>query len=358
MKIKIGDLFESNCTTLVNTINCVGVMGKGIALEFKKRFPEMYNDYVAKCKLGKVNVGIPYLFVTEDKNILNFPTKLHWRSPSQLSYIIDGLDWFVENYEILGIKSIAFAPLGCGNGGLSWEIVGPLMYQKLKDLPIDIEIYAPYGTPSYQLEKDYLCQNTFEKQAFKMFDNQLNSKWYLILQSIRELNEKKYSLKVGRTIYQKLCYVLTRNGIETGFIFTKQAYGPFSIEAKNSITILANANMIKELQLGEMFNITVPESVKINKNDFADKEWKAMKEAVDLFSRIKNTSQAEMIATVLFAYDQLKLSKKTVSDSNIYEYVLNWKPHWGEKNFELKDSIQNLAMLNQMTIYHEETFEY
>ena len=232
------------------------------------------------------------------------------------------------------------------------------MYQKLKDLPIDIEIYAPYGTPSYQLEKDYLCQNTFEKQTFKMFDNQLNSKWYLILQSIRELNEKKYSLKVGRTIYQKLCYVLTRNGIETGFIFTKQAYGPFSIEAKNSITILANANMIKELQLGEMFNITVPESVKINKNDFADKEWKAMKEAVDLFSRIKNTSQAEMIATVLFAYDQLKLSKITVSDSNIYEYVLNWKPHWVKKDFELKDSIQNLAMLNQMTIYHEETFEY
>lgn len=156
MEIIVGDLFESKCTTLVNTINCIGVMGKGIALEFKKRFPEMYKDYVAKCKSGKVTVGTPYLFVTESKNILNFPTKSHWRSPSQLSYIIDGLDWFVKNYEKLKIESIAFPALGCGNGGLPWKIVGPLMYQTLKDLPIDIEIYAPYGTPSYQLTKEFL----------------------------------------------------------------------------------------------------------------------------------------------------------------------------------------------------------
>ena len=130
-------MFESKCTTIVNAVNCVGVMGKGIALEFKRRYPEMYDEYVDKCKAGEVKVGKPYVYNNADgMKILNFPTKDHWRSPSRLSYVIDGLNWFIKHYEEYEIKSIAFPTLGCGNGGLTWETVGTVMYNKLSDLPL------------------------------------------------------------------------------------------------------------------------------------------------------------------------------------------------------------------------------
>ena len=157
MIVKIGNMFESKCATIVNAVNCVGVMGKGIALEFKRRYPEMYDEYVEKCKAGEVKVGKPYVYNNADgMKILNFPTKDHWRSPSRLSYVIDGLNWFIKHYEEYEIKSIAFPALGCGNGGLSWEAVGSVMYNKLCDLPIDVEIYAPYGTNPEEITSDFL----------------------------------------------------------------------------------------------------------------------------------------------------------------------------------------------------------
>lgn len=141
--IKNGNLFKSNCKTLVNPVNCVGVMGAGIALEFKKRFPEMFEDYKKRCADGKVKIGEPYIFQENGINILNFPTKNHWKMLSKLSYITKGLDWFAEHYEEYGIDSIAFPALGCGCGGLEWGIIYPIMHQKLRNLPIQIEIYAP-----------------------------------------------------------------------------------------------------------------------------------------------------------------------------------------------------------------------
>ena len=98
LTVKIGDLFSSKCGTIVNTVNCVGVMGKGIALEFKKRFPEMYDEYTWKCHKGEVKPGQPYIYDNGEVKIVNFPTKDHWRSPSRLSFVVDGLDWLVNNY--------------------------------------------------------------------------------------------------------------------------------------------------------------------------------------------------------------------------------------------------------------------
>lgn len=144
MIIKTGNIFESKCNTLVNAVNCVGVMGKGIALEFKRRYPEMYLDYVDRCKAREVKTGKPYVYQNSDEvKILNFPTKAHWKSASHLSYIAEGLDWFIKHYDEYGIKSVAFPALGCGNGGLRWEDVEQIMFCKLYDLPIEIEIYAP-----------------------------------------------------------------------------------------------------------------------------------------------------------------------------------------------------------------------
>jgi O-acetyl-ADP-ribose deacetylase (regulator of RNase III) len=150
-KVLIGDLFESKAQTLVNTVNCVGVMGKGVAEQFKKRFPAMFDDYADRCKRKEVRIGEPYLYRTSGVQIVNFPTKNHWRSPSRLTDIESGLDYFVDHAMAWGISSVAMPPLGCGNGGLEWSEVGPLIYRKLHGLPIDVEVYAPYGTPKQHL---------------------------------------------------------------------------------------------------------------------------------------------------------------------------------------------------------------
>lgn len=113
--------------------------------------------------------------------------------------------------------------------------------------------------------------------------------------------------KVGRTIYQKICYVLTRNGVNTGFEFSKGSYGPFSSQVKDCITALANADLIVEKQLGRMISLSVAENVEIHKEKFTDGEWEAVLKTVDLFSRVKSTDQAEMVATVLYSYDQLSI---------------------------------------------------
>lgn len=137
-----GDLFESKAQTIVNTVNCYGVMGKGIALEFKKRYPEMFKVYAEQCEKKLIKPGILYLYKKSSPWILNFPTKDHWRNPSKLDYIKLGLRKFSESYIEKGIKSIAFPQLGTLNGGLNWEEVRKLMYEYLLPLQnLQVEIY-------------------------------------------------------------------------------------------------------------------------------------------------------------------------------------------------------------------------
>lgn len=137
---KNGSLFEGSEQTIVNTVNCVGVMGKGIALEYKRLYPDMFKKYKSHCNNKIMNIGTLYLFKADDRWILNFPTKFHWRDKSKLSYLEDGLKKFVDTYKDKGITSIAFPQLGCQNGGLDWETdVKPLMETYLSSLD-DIEI--------------------------------------------------------------------------------------------------------------------------------------------------------------------------------------------------------------------------
>lgn len=348
MIVKIGDIFESKAKTLVNSVNCVGVMGKGVAKEFKKKYPKMFEEYVVLCRSGEVKPGVPYYY--EDllgNSILNFPTKNHWRSPSKLSYIVKGLKWFKENYQIYGITSIAFPPLGCGNGGLEWKIVGPIMYSILRDIPINIEIYAPYGTPQEQLTFSYLENNVVKstKEVLGTKGMCFNKYWLLILYVVQRLNHDKYSLNVGRTIFQKICYILTRVGIPTGFNFVEGNYGPYSKEVKDVITTLSNANYMTERQLGKMVETVVTPQFKLPDGAFNDEEIGLADQAFDLMSRIKSTDQAELITTVLFSYDGLKKNEQP-TEQQIYDHVLGWKPRWrGEYEQEVKAAICELSAL-------------
>lgn len=143
-----GDLLSSPAQVQVNTVNTVGVMGKGIALQFKKKYPAMFEAYQNVCEKHLLDVGKLYLWKSSEKWVLMFPTKKHWRNPSKIEYIESGLKKFVENYERLGIESIAFPKLGCGNGNLDWEVVRPIMEKYLKSLPITVYIYVD----DYKLE--------------------------------------------------------------------------------------------------------------------------------------------------------------------------------------------------------------
>ena len=356
MEFKIGNLFETKAKTLVNTVNCVGVMGKGIALDFKKKYPDMYNEYEQRCVRHEVKPGQPYYYTDLlGTSIINFPTKDHWRSPSRLSYIETGLDWFRDNYEKLGIRSVAFPPLGCGNGGLTWDTVGPLMYAKLSDLPVDIEVYAPFGTDPAHLTESFLSREASRLPAEAVGKKQasMNQAWLLILYVIQRLNNSRYSLNVGRTIYQKVCYVLTRTGIPTGFHFVRGSYGPYSKEAKDSVAVLSNANLMTEKQFGKMIVTVVDPEFRLPEDTFSPDDLRRAEQAVDLLSRIKSTDHAELITTVLFSYDELSSVHDVVTDKDVFQDVLNWKKKYvGEREVDVCRAIEDLAALGWMTPVH------
>lgn len=136
-----GNIFDSPAQTLVNPVNTVGVMGKGLALEFRRRYPNMFDEYKNQCRDEWLHVGDLMLWRAKDHFVLNFPTKKHWKDPSSLIYVEAGLLSFVNKYESYGVSSIAFPKLGCGNGGLDWKAVKPVMERYLQELPIDVYIY-------------------------------------------------------------------------------------------------------------------------------------------------------------------------------------------------------------------------
>ena len=144
VKIERGKtIFDSSAQTLVNTINCVGVMGKGLALEFKNRYPAMFDKYKSFCDKGVFKPGVLWIYKAEDgKWILNFPTKIDWKNPSKIEYIEEGLKKFVEIWSEKGITSIAFPLLGCSNGGLNPDEVIPIMEKYLNQCEgLDVTIY-------------------------------------------------------------------------------------------------------------------------------------------------------------------------------------------------------------------------
>ncbi|MCB0367653.1 MAG: macro domain-containing protein [Bdellovibrionaceae bacterium] len=139
-----GDIFKSPAQVLTNPVNCVGVMGKGLAFAFKNQFPGLFKDYKTRCDNNQVLPGQPYLWESETHQILNFPTKRHWRDKSVLQDIDEGLKFLAENYEQMGIQSLALPALGCGLGGLQWSEVQPLVEQYLGSIPdLDVYVYAP-----------------------------------------------------------------------------------------------------------------------------------------------------------------------------------------------------------------------
>lgn len=148
---KSGNLLEADVHALVNTVNTVGVMGKGIALQFKKAFPANFKAYANACKRSEVELGSMFVFdngqITSPRFVVNFPTKGHWRSKSKIIDVERGLDDLVEVIRERGIESIALPPLGCGNGGLDWTVVEPIIRNRLAEVPVKVLLFVPTGAP-------------------------------------------------------------------------------------------------------------------------------------------------------------------------------------------------------------------
>ena len=155
-----GNIFNTKAQTIVNTVNCVGVMGKGIALVFKLRYPVMFEQYQEYCKQKLIAVGKLWIYKgeTSDPWILNFPTKTHWKLPSEYKYIEEGLQKFVDTYKAKGITSIAFPLLGANNGGLDKDKVMEIMYNYLSKCDIPVEIYQYDPSAPDDLFETFKCK--------------------------------------------------------------------------------------------------------------------------------------------------------------------------------------------------------
>lgn len=331
MKVLTGNLLESEAQTLVNTVNCVGIMGKGIALQFKKSFPEMFVDYAQRCASGQVQLGRPYLFRGLIAPwILNFPTKDHWRSLARLSDIEDGLDYLEQNYREWGITSIAVPPLGCGNGQLEWRVVGPTLYRHLERLDIPVELYAPAGTPMGQLEISFLDSDQGESSdATPSQDPEwVKPAWVALAEIVHRLDEQPYHWPIGRTIFQKIAYVATALGLPTGLKFERGSYGPFSGDVKRMQSRLMGNGLLSEDRRGSMLNVTVGSTFEDAQKSYGSdlRRWDdQIERTVDLFMRISNTDQAELVATVIYTANELNDNNHQPSETDVYDAVLSWK---------------------------------
>lgn len=327
--VLVGDLFESNAQTLTNTVNTVGVMGKGIALHFKKRFPEMFRDYEVRCAEGEVRLGRPYLYKTLlPPWVLNFPTKEHWRSPSRLEAIQDGLRHLERNYRQWGIESLAVPPLGCGEGGLEWRVVGPTLYRGLARLDIPVELYAPFGTPHAELQPDFLGFETVETPTSKV-----PAAGVAIAAIVERIATQGHHYPIGRIGMQKIAYFATRAGIPTDLEFERRPYGPFSEGMKKLLSKLINNGLVEEHRRGQMF-VTVPGPTLFDaKVSFADelRRWdEPIERVTDLFLRLPSTRRAELAASVHYVAESLynrnqARGGEAVQEPELVDNVASWK---------------------------------
>jgi len=352
--VRIGDIFESDAQTLVNTVNCVGVMGKGIALEFKERFPDMYEDYVQRCKQGRVKLGEPYLHRRLTPPwILNFPTKDHWRSVSRLQDIVGGLRYLRAHYREWGVTSLAVPPLGCGHGQLEWRVVGPTLYGHLKRLDIPVDLFAPLGTPHEALKPAFLdaAKEGQPSTSHRSPEYHIPPAWVALVEILRGIEREPYHWPVGRTTFQKIAYFATESGIPTGLQYRRGSFGPYADDVKRHITALVNNGLIREERLGRMFAVRVGQTFDDARRAYADQlqQWRDVVDKVaDLFMRM-NTQQAEVAATVHFAAKELKHRGETEPDETaILRWVMDWKqrrrPPLDQKEVAL--TVRNLNMLS------------
>jgi O-acetyl-ADP-ribose deacetylase (regulator of RNase III) len=219
IELRRGNLLKADAEALVNTVNCVGVMGKGIALQFKQAFPQNFREYEQACRADEVRPGVMHVHHTNDllnpRYIINFPTKRHWKGKSKLPDINNGLAALVDVVSRLEIRSIAVPPLGCGNGGLEWSTVKPLIAEAFAALPdVQVFLYEPAGAP----EANAVVVRTTKPR--------LTRTRALLIRLLDQYGIPGYRLSMLEV--QKLAYFLKAAGEPLKLEFIRHKYGPYA----------------------------------------------------------------------------------------------------------------------------------
>lgn len=327
-----GNLLESNADALVNTVNTVGVMGKGIALQFKKAYPNNFKAYEKACKLGTFGIG--QMLIHEEnllegkKIIINFPTKTSWKLPSEYEYIEQGLFALREEIIARNIKSIALPPLGAGNGGLNWERIKNLIESKLSNLDVDIIIYEP----------NQHIQEVLSKERVKL--TPARAMLLLVLHDLA-----KHGELVSEFAAEKIVYFLQRMGAGNIFklSFIKGLYGPYSGKVRhvlyhlNGSYIMGYSSKDKkpfdELDLIQGTEEDIYDFLKSQSN--ADELMGIVTRTKDLLESFYSPFAMELLSTVDFVIQE----KQVVEENQIIANISQWserkdylfaKPHFIE----------------------------
>ena len=314
-----GNLLDSSADALVNTVNTVGVMGKGIALQFKEAFPTNNKKYNETCKAGEFAPG--QLLIVRDHNallgqkvIINFPTKKHWRNPSQYSYIEDGLKELAKVIVRERIHSIAIPPLGCGNGGLEWLKVKSMIEAYLSGLDADIYIYEPNAEVKALLQKE----NTHKVVKLTPARAQL---LYLLFyyESIGE-----YSSLFSAN---KLAYFLQRMGEKMKLTFVPYHYGPYAQQIEHVLYALngvylkgfeqKEAKAFEPLQLNYDKLPEVRQYIEQHLESLQKQRLESMMQLIDGF-------QSELSLEVLASVDYTIAQHPDFSPSQVHDFICNW----------------------------------
>jgi len=359
VSVRVGDLFQTNAHTLVNTVNCVGVMGKGVALEFKKRFPQMFDDYQRRCERREVRLGEPYLFrPLLPPWVLNFPTKDHWRSVSTLNDIVRGLEHLERHCKEWGIQSIAVPPLGCGHGQLEWRVVGPTLYRHLSRLDIPVELFAPFGTSSAELDPAFLAHHGADPapttEARAALPSRIPAAWVALVAVVRKIEQEPFHWPIGRVTFQKIAYFATIEGVPTGLEYRRASFGPFSSGIKPMVAKLANNGLVVEERLGQMYSIrpgpTFSDALREYRSEI--EQWgPALRRVTDLFLRMR-TADAEVAATVVHVAREKSSGSAKITETEVFDEVFDWKKRRRPPldRSEVASVIRNLNVLGWVSL--------
>ncbi|MDI9208580.1 macro domain-containing protein [Clostridium butyricum] len=320
-----GDLLKSSADALVNTVNCEGYMGKGIAYQFKVQYPENNKDYVKACKSGKLEIGKLHYFYERGKIIINFPTKDKWRAKSKIDYIDKGLDELVNLIRNLNIKSISIPPLGSGNGGLIWLDVKQVIENKLSILK-DIQIYV------YEPSNNFISKPVAEPN--------LSTSALILMKIKNKLN------KFDTTRLQKAAYLINIFSNSSYFKFKRYRYGPYD----NSIAIISRN--IKEFQ--QYYNLkNTQDAYKILYNKIVSEKVETklsqlepfINRACNYVNAVETNHELECLSTILFLIEE----QKTLYENEIVKYFKDWSTDKASR-FSENDIINGIMRLNESGI--------
>ncbi len=322
VKIATGNLLEADTEALVNTVNTEGVMGKGIALQFKKKFPEMYEAYRHACQAEKVRPGKMHVFERKDmlnpRFIINFPTKRHWRSPARMEDLESGLHALVAEIKRRKIRSIAVPPLGCGNGGLEWAIVRPTIERalsKLKD--VQVLLYPPAGAP----EATEIVHHTARPE--------MNASRAITLKIWKEYFALGYRLTLLEV--HKLLYFLQEAGESLRLRFQKDRYGPYADNLRHLLHRFeghfslgfGDGRNSPETEI-ELLAPAVSEAEKFLRqhSDQSEESLERLKRVASLIRGFESPYGLELLATVHWAH----VHENKSDFKEIEDLVWSWSP--------------------------------